>query len=460
MTAPVVWGPTFAEMRNPNLVPRELRARALAALEGDPLNPVNLYNITWHDAEGKVVAFLFPRELSGVDANILVLSGRRFPGGSPKVGAVYSILIEKQLAGDTRPGEHTIVCPSTGNYGIGGAWVGPRMNYASLVVLPAEMSRERFEKIKAYGAQVIATPGCESNVKEIFDKVKELRADKKNRVLEQFSEFGNYRFHYGVTGPSAIEAVRALAVDHKVGNGRIAAFVSAMGSAGTIAAGDRIKDEFPAAVTVGLEPVQCPTLYSVGFGGHAIEGIGDKHVTWIHNVKAMDFLMCIDDQDCLRGLQLVQEGTATLVKELGVPEAGARELVCKLGVSGICNVLGSIKTAKLLGLGRTDTVVTVATDAFDRYPSVLARLTAERGPMTEREAVRRAEIFRGAKLDWVQEGTRANRERWHNQKYFTWVEQQGKTVEELNALAGEAFWARQRALIPEIDAALKSARGF
>jgi cysteine synthase len=457
MKKPLVHGPTFAEMLDPSRIAPGLRQRAVAARESAPLDPVNLFNITWKNERGEVHHQVLPRELTGVDANIVVISGRRFPTGSHKVGAVYAILLEKQLSGEIAPGEHTLVCPSTGNYGIGGAWVGPRMGYRSLVVLPEEMSAERFEKIRGYGAEVIATPGCESNVKEIFDKVHELRREPHNRILNQFSELGNYRFHYGVTGPSLADLATALKA-RGTGNGRVAAFVSAMGSAGTIAAGDLLRQRFPGCAVVGLEPIQCPTLYNVGFGGHRIEGIGDKHVTWIHNVHNMDFLMCIDDLECLLALELVQEGAEVLARDVGVPEAAARAMVGFFGVSGICNVLGAIKTAKLLGLGPEDNVVTVATDSFDRYPSVLRKLAAERGPMSREEALRRVQIFHGAKLDFVLEGSRPVRERWHNQKYFTWVEQQGKTVKELAALADPAFWLGEQARIAEIDARQREAR--
>ena len=455
MSPAMLFGPTFAEMRDPSKVPTEIWNRAQQARSGQPLDPVNLYNITWKTDGEQVEHVIFPPELSGVDATIVVMSGRHFPSGAHKVGAVYSILIEKQLEGDIVPGEHTIVCPSTGNYGIGGAWVGPRMGYRSLVVLPEEMSAERFEKIRAYGAEVIATPGCESNVKEIFDKVWELRRDDNNRILEQFSEFGNYRFHHEVTGNSALDLVADLK-ERGIGNGRISAFVSAMGSAGTIAAGDRIK-EAHGSVTVGLEPVQCPTMYNVGFGGHRIEGIGDKHVTWIHNVLGMDYLMCIDDLDCLRGLQLVQEGKEAL-ESIGVDAERLAQLDGVFGVSGICNVLGAIKTARTLGLGKDDVVVTIATDGFDRYPSVMRILDEERGTMSTDEAQRRVEIFHGQKTDYVLEGSQTVRQRWHNQKYFTWVEQQGKSVEELQAQQDPAFWGSLIESLPEIDRQIEERR--
>src|SRR5262245_49748440 len=409
----MLFGPTFAEMRDPSRLPRPLQERAAAA-RAKPLDPDNLFNIGWKN-EGAVPHTVLPEALTGVRAPVVVLSGRKFPTGSHKGGRAYSVLIEKQLDGDCEPGKHTLVFPSTGNYGIGGAWVGPRMGYRSLVVLPEGMSAERFERIRSYGAEVVATPGTESNVKEIFDKVHELRRDQDNRVLEQFSEFGNYRFHYEVTGNAAADLAKAL------GHGRVAAFVSAMGSAGTIAAGDRLKQLFDTRI-VGLEPVQCPTLFNVGFGAHAIEGIGDKHVTWIHNVLNMDALFCIDDQDCLEGLQVINEGVELLEAE-GVSEA--RALSTLFGISGVCNVLGAIKAARHYRFGPKDLVVTVATDSFDRYPSVMRRLTQEKGPQTRDLALRRLErIFRGTRSDHVLEGTHDVRRRWHHQKYFTWVEQQ------------------------------------
>jgi cysteine synthase len=445
------YGPTFAEMRDPARLPEALRARALKAFSESPLDPVNLYNLTWKDERNRVRHVVVPEALTGVRAKIVVLLGKHFPTGSHKVGPAYSVLVEKQLDG-LQPGNQTAVFPSTGNFGIGGAWVGPRMGYRSLVVLPEDMSRERFEKIRAYGAEVIATPGSESNVKEIYDKVNELAKDKKNKILNQFAEFGNYRFHYSVTGDAALEAARGL------GNGRVAAFVSAMGSAGTIAAGDRIKQQHPGCAIVALEPIQCPTLYNVGFGAHRIEGIGDKHVTWIHNVHNTDLLFCIDDLACLEGLSVVEQGTEWLA-EVGVKDAEARALRGSFGVSGVCNLLGAIKTAKHLGLGSDDVVVTIATDGFDRYPSVLDKLAKETGPVTREQVLRRLGRFHHATTDWVLEGSRSVRERWHNQKYFTWVEQQGKSVDELRALADPAFWVAEQAKIDELDKKIVRARG-
>ena len=435
----MIFGPTFAEMRDPERMPAALRARAREA-RSRPLDPANLFNLSWR-AEGAVPHTVLPEALTGVASPIVVLSGRRFPTGSHKVGPAYSILAEKQIAGECEPGAQTLVFPSTGNFGIGGAWVGPRMCYRSLIVLPEEMSAERFERIREYGAEVVATPGSESNVKEIYDKVKELRKDRGNRILNQFEELANYRFHFHCTADAALEAA---------GGRRIGAFVSAMGSAGTIAAGEALKKTHPGMAIVAVEPVQCPTLYNVGFGAHRIEGIGDKHVTWIHNVWATDLLVCVDDEDCLEGLQLLEQGTDALAAE-GVPPALAESWKGMFGVSGVCNVLASIKAARRLALGPRDAVVTVATDGFDRYPSVLRRLTAERGAMSADVARSRLSIFRGQKDDWMLDGTPEVRRRWHNQKYFTWVEQQGRTVDDLRAQEDPAYWIAHQEAAAEID---------
>ncbi len=444
----MIFGPTFAEMRDPSLVPPKIREQARQA-RSRPLDPANLWNLSWK-ADGAVPFTVVPEALSGVPAPIVVLSGRHFPTGSHKVGPAYSILVEKQLEGLCAPGEQTLVFPSTGNFGIGGAWVGPRMGYRSLVVLPEEMSAERFEKIRGYGAEVVATPGSESNVKEIYDKVRLLRAVPANRILNQFEEFGNYRFHYHCTGSAALEVAEGLGLG-------IGAFVSAMGSAGTIAAGEAVKDRFPGAAIVAVEPIQCPTLYDVGFGAHRIEGIGDKHVTWIHNVWATDLLVCVDDLECLKGLQLLQEGTETLASE-GVDAERARSWVDLFGISGVCNVLAAITAARHYGFGPGQAVVTVATDGFDRYPSVLKRLDRECGPMDREEAKRRLAIFRERKMDWMLEGTPVTRRRWHNQKYFTWVEQQGRTVAELRAQGDLAFWTAHQERAAEIDGRMRERR--
>ncbi len=458
----LITGPTFEEMLHQEKIDPQVRKRALEMASKDPLDPINLYNITWRSPEGEIYYYVLPRQLTNVEAPIVVLYSKDFPTGSHKVGATYSVLIEKELFGEVDPAIHTLVWPSTGNYGIGGAYVGCRMDFDSVVILPEGMSRERFDIIRSYGARVIATPGCESNVKEIYDKCKELKAadPERVRILNQFEVMGNYRFHYYVTGNTIVELAAELQ-QQGIGNGKVAAYVSAMGSGGTIAAGDRLKQVWPDHKIVGLEPIQCPTLFSNGYGAHDIQGIGDKHATWIHNVQNMDLLMCIDDIESKKGLQLLTEvaGWRVLTQRYGISEDKVRIMAETFGISGVCNVLGAIKTAEFYGFGKDDVIVTILTDAIDRYHSVMAQMTATYGKMDETEAaIRLVSIFHKQKLDWIMEGTREARNRWHNLKYYTWVEQQGKTIEELNAQRDPEFWLAVQARVAEVDAKLRSVR--
>ena len=271
---------------------------------------------------------------------------------------------------------------------------------------------------------------------------------------------GNYRFHYHVTGNTLVELAEAL-LAAGIGGGRISAFVSAMGSAGTIATGDRLKQVWPEHKIVGLEPIQCPTLTNNGYGAHEIQGIGDKHVTWIHNVFNMDALMAIDDMDALKGLRLFWEeaGRETLSRRFGLAEEAVARLAEVLGISGVCNIIGAIKTAKFYDFGADDIVATVATDAMERYGSVMANMRAERGALDEAEAAAIIEgVYHRAGLDWIMEGGREARERWHNLKYYTWVEQQGKTVTELDAQRDPDWWLAHQARVAEIDRRLLAQR--
>jgi len=457
----LITGPTFEEMLHPQFIAPAIREQALKARTADPLDPINLFNITWRDANNEVYHVVLPKQLTGVDANIVVIYGKEFPSGSHKVGAAYSVLLEKELFGEVDPDKHVLVWPSTGNYGIGGAWVGCRMGCESLVVLPAGMSQERFDRIHSYGAEIIRTPGSESNVKEIYDETHRLRASDPNiRILNQFEVMGNYRFHYYVTGNTLVELAGELAV-RGVGSGKISAYVSAMGSAGTIAAGDRLKQEWPDHKIVGLEPIQCPTLYNNGYGAHDIQGIGDKHVTWIHNVLNMDALMCIDDIECKKGLQIFAEeaGRETLLKRYKIDPALVERLGTLFGISGICNILGAIKTAKYYHMTQDDVIVAVATDAMDRYPSVMESMAERYGRLDEAETVGHVEsIFKGMRTDWIMPGTPDARERWHNLKYYTWVEQQGKTVEALDAQRDPAWWLEHQRMVADIDTRLLKLR--
>ncbi len=453
--------PTFDEMLHPAKVDPAIRARAKAARSSDPLDPINYFNINWQKPDGSGTNyFVMPESLTGVKCKIVVMVAKDFPTGSHKVGPAYSLMAEKFVTGDIEPGKHTLVFPSTGNYGIGGSWVGPRAGFKSMVILPEGMSRERFEKIEGYGATYTKTYGSESNVKEIYDECNRLTREQPGviRIMNQFSEMGNYRFHYHVTGNTAVELEAELS--QKLGTRGISAFCSAMGSAGTIAAGDRIKQAFPGCKIVGIEPVQCPTLFNNGYGSHEIQGIGDKHVTWIHHVTNMDGLACVDDIECLRITHVFtrEVGGKVMIKDYGVSPEDACDIAGIFGISGVCNLLGAIKTAKHFGFGPSDVIVIPATDNNERYESVMQHWDASHGLNEAGVHTRIGGILRHQKTDWFLDGTPENRKRWHNLKYYTWVEQQGKTVEDLNAQLDPEWWLSEQAKGAEVNQKLAALR--
>ena len=433
--------PTFRQMRDPQSIPSSI-TRRLAGVGLWDVNPVNLFRITWkNDMKtgmfGGVNWREVPKEITGVRARIIGLTGKFFPTGAHKVGAAFGCLVPRLVSGEFDPERDRAVWPSTGNYCRGGAFDCALLGCTAVAVLPEEMSRERFTWLKEIGAQVIATPGCESNVKEIYDKCWELRKDPVNVIFNQFDEFGNPIFHYNVTGPAVEEVHQTVCAD-----ARPAAFVSATGSAGTIAAGDYLKKVYPGVKVVATEALQCPTLLMNGFGGHRIEGIGDKHVPWVHNVQSTDCVAAIDDEDCMRVLRLFneEEGKAVLSAS-GVAAATITELPL-LGISSICNLLAAIKTARYYELTENDVLFTVFTDSADMYNSRLGELNMERGKYTSLQGYRDLEgPLLHQRTDAFKELTYADRKAIHNLKYYTWVEQQGKTSEELNAQWDPAYWA-------------------
>ncbi|KLU60349.1 cysteine synthase [Peptococcaceae bacterium CEB3] len=447
----IPFGPTYKEMLDPGRIAPEIRQKALRA-KSDELDPINLFNITWKDEVGEVHKVVLPKELTGTEANIVVLLGKYFPSGSHKVGPAYATLIEGCVDGDILPGEHTILGPSTGNFGIGVSYICNLMGYEAVVIMPDNMSKERYERIQKYGAKLDLTPGTESDVILTLQRTYELKKDPKNRPLAQFELLPNYRFHRYVTGNSAIEAVKG------VGNGRIACFTSAPGSAGTIAAGDQIKQAFPEAKVAALEPYECSTLATGGRGQHRIEGIGDKMCTLIHNVNNTDFVALIPDDDAVRGLKVIQDGTKIL-EEMGVSPAQALGLKDLFGVSGICNILGAIRMAHYLKLGPDDNVVTIATDGFDRYPSVMEDLE-RRYLETEDFVVRRwaRDIFLTPNTENIFDfrGPEAKEQLYH-QKEKDWLPF-GYSQAYLDSMKEPEFWEKEFAKIEAYDEKIEKLR--
>lgn len=444
-------GPSYGEMWQPGRLPMAIRARALSGLSNES-DPCNLFNITWRGPEGNIRHLLVPKALTGVDANILVLVGRCFPSGSHKVGPAYATLIEGELAGEITPGANTVIGPSTGNFGIGVAYIARLMGYPAVVIMPDGMSAERYQRIRHYGGRLDLTPGSESDVILVLERTQEYRKDTRNKVLAQFELLPNYRFHRYVTGRSALDAAA------QYGNGRIAAFVSAPGSAGTIAAGDEIKARFPESFVCALEPKECSTLFNNGRGSHRIEGIGDKMVTLIHNVLTTDYVGLIHDQDCILGLELLQRLSRPLERVLHLPEGALAALQGVFGISGICNLIGTIHFARYLNLGPEDNIVTVATDGFDRYPSVLAGLEAAGAPAETQVPDWFETVFRGADprsiLDLRPPEQKA--------RLFSYKEQVwsgfGYSRAYLERMQSQTFWDTEYDRIPEIDRRLLARR--
>lgn len=389
---------------------------------------------------GTVNVLEIPRELTGINARILMLLGKYFPTGSHKVGATFGPLVEKLVQGRFDPTRQKALWPSTGNYCRGGAYDAALLGCPSIAVLPEEMSRERFDWLEGMGAEIHATPGSESNVREVFDRSELLKQERPEEVvlLNQFSDFGNSVWHYICTG----RAIEEVARKELCTGGRFGALFLTQGSAGTLAGGDYIRERFPRTLICAGEARTCPTLLYNGYGTHRIEGIGDKHVPWIFNVRNLDAAAAIDDEDCLRTMRLFNEpdGQSTL-RELGVPEEAVSRLP-DLGISGIANLLGSIKTAKYFEMDDKDFLITIATDSMDLYRSRIEEQRNIHGSYTKIQArIDFERSVRGQGIDYFSELGYWDKKRIHNLKYFTWVEQRGMDEKELTRQWEESsYW--------------------
>ena len=448
--------PTLAMQRHPSLVPQEVQKR-LGSIALREVNSLNLYRITWKNERvekgggfGRANYLVLPPRLTGARAKIVALVGRWFPIGAHKVGATYGCLVPRLVTGQFNPRTDHAAWPSTGNFCRGGAYVSALLGCKSIAILPEEMSAERFAWLRAMGGEVIATKGCESNVKEIFDMCWELKKTRKNvMIFNQFEELGNSLWHYNVTGPAIEEAL----ADVMGATGRYRGAVFCSGSAGTMASAYYLKDKFPRSQLVVGEAMQCPTLLYNGFGAHRIEGIGDKHVPWIHDVKNTDIVVGIDDETPMRLLRLFNEplGRDLLLNE-GI-ESQLIEQLGQLGISGIANMVGAIKYSKYFEMGPCDHVATVLTDSMDLYGSRLAELAKQHGPYSAKQAWRDFDHLQSLGIDHTFEPDYYAKKRMHNLKYFTWVEQQGRQTAELTAQWDdhEKYWGGIAAKAQELD---------
>ena len=451
--------PTFAQLAQPS----SFSAALVGDADKNGPDARNLWRVHWYnDMQGNRVQVpdyvVLTKELTGIDSPIVVCFGDRFPMiTAHKVLAAYSCLAPRVVTGQFDPTRHRAIWPSTGNYARGGIAISRIMASRGVAILPAGMSQERFDWLDQWCANpaddVIRTVGTESNVKEIYDACNELAKDPDNFVLNQFCEFANHLGHYEVTGRAlghAFEHARAASGS----DWTLAAFTCATGSAGTIAAGDRLKDDYGAKI-VAVEALECPTMLENGFGEHNIQGIGDKHIPLIHNITNTDVVVAISDTatDELDALFNTPAGRVYLADVKGLDQQ-LIDTLQHFGFSAICNVLAAIKTAKLLGLGADDAVVTIATDGADLYPSERAKLIATRyhGEFTSADAA----VAWGAHLTHVDTAntidcTERDRNRMFNLGYYTWVEQQGTPFELFEARRQQSFWRGLRRYLPIWD---------
>jgi len=449
--------PTFSQQMHPEQVPQSVKKK-LPEIGLWDVNPLNLFRISWKNnvktgLYGDVNTVEIPRELTGVNARIIGMVGKYFPTGAHKVGAAFGCLVPRLVTGEFDPSTQKAVWPSTGNYCRGGAFDCALLDTTAVAILPEGMSKERFEWLKKIGAEVIATPGCESNVKEIYDKCWDIKKNRKDCVIfNQFEEFGNSAWHYHVTGNAAEEVFNKV----KGTKGRLAGYVSATGSAGTISAGDYLRRVAPSVRVAATEALQCPTLLSNGFGDHRIEGIGDKHIPWVHNVRNTNAVVAVDDENTMRILRLFNEAAGQKVLAQNGISSRVTEQLPLLGISSICNLIASIKMAKYFEFDRDDVIITMFTDSAEMYQSRVEELRHSHGAYNETQAAVDLERYlRGVGTDNMKELGYQDQKALHNLKYFTWVEQQGKTVEELRQLWSPAFWDEKFSQLKEWDSLIE-----
>jgi cysteine synthase A len=461
--------PTFGELADPTKIPDRVR-EALVSIDPDAPHPLNLFRVHWNNDSGRSGLVDVPdhvilsSELTGVEAKIVVALGNRFPMiGAHKVLAAYGCLAPRIITGQFDPTTHKAIWPSTGNYCRGGVAISRIMQCHGVAVLPEGMSQERFDWLEGWvldPSDIIRTPGTESNVKEIYDKCAELSIDPANIIFNQFSEFGNHLVHYLCTGAALERVFESLRAAHP--ELRLRAFTSATGSAGTIGAGDYLKERLGSAV-VAVEAWECPTMLLNGFGEHNIQGIGDKHIPLIHNVMNTDVATAVSDRatDRIGVLWNTDEGRRYLVDRRGVSADTVGQLR-DIGLSGICNISAAIKTAKYFDMGPDDVVITVATDGYAMYGSERDKALARYFPDGFDE-VSAGEVFGehllGEGTDHLRELTYEDRARIFNLGYFTWVEQQGVSVDEFRARKGPQFWSGIRDVIPVWDQMIEEFNG-
>ena len=455
--------PTISELKNPHSISEDIKNKVLK-LDKDAMDPANLFRVHWFNKRDHSKFLdvpehiVLPSEFTGVDAKIIVNLGRYFPLiTAHKVLAAYGCLLPRILNGTFDYTKHKAVWPSTGNYCRGGVAISKILGFKSVAILPEGMSKERFDWLEKWVEDkndIIKTTGTESNVKEIYDACNELEKDKNNDIINQFDEYYNYATHRAITGSSFEKSFLKVKGDSNL---QARFYVSASGSSGTLAAGDYLKQNLNAKIAV-VEATECPTLLYNGYGEHNIQGIGDKHVPLIHNVMNSDYVVGVSDEatNNLNLLFNTDEGREYLTNRRGLNKEFVGRLP-EFGFSSIANIIASIKLAKKMKLTKDDAIITVATDGADLYETELAKTKKQFSKIYDQ--ITCAEIFAknfdAISIDHTLELSQIDKERIFNLGYYTWVEQQGKSLEEFENRRNQSFWDKHYKNMISLDEKIK-----
>jgi len=428
------------------------------------MDPANLFRVHWFNKRDHSQFLdvpehiVLPSEFTGVEAKIIVNLGRYFPLiTAHKVLAAYGCLLPRILNGTFDYTKHKAVWPSTGNYCRGGVAISKILGFKSVAILPEGMSKERFNWLEKWVEDkndIIKTTGTESNVKEIYDACNELEKDKNNDIINQFDEYYNYATHRAITGSSFEKSFLKVKANSNL---KARFYVSASGSSGTLAAGDYLKENLNAQIAV-VEATECPTLLYNGYGEHNIQGIGDKHVPLIHNVMNSDYVVGVSDE-ATNNLNLLfnsDEGREYLTNRRGLNSKFVGRLP-EFGFSSIANIIASIKLAKKMKLTKDDAIITVATDGADLYETELAKTKKQFSKIYDQ--ITCAEIFAknfdAISVDHTLELSQIDKERIFNLGYYTWVEQQGTSLEEFEDRRNQSFWDKHYQDMISLDEKIK-----
>ena len=460
--------PTISELQNPHLIDTDIKNKVFKT-DKDAMDPANLFRVHWFNKSDHTnfldvpEHIVLPDEFTGIEAKIIVNLGRYFPLiTAHKVLAAYGCLLPRILNGTFDYSKHKAVWPSTGNYCRGGVAISKILGLKSVAILPEGMSKERFNWLEKWvedKKDIIKTKGTESNVKEIYDACNELEKDKNNDIINQFNEYYNYAIHRSVTGSSFEKSFLKVKGDSNL-TARL--YVSASGSSGTLAAGDYLKENLNAKIAV-VEAVECPTLLYNGYGEHNIQGIGDKHVPLIHNVMNSDYVVGVSDEatNNLNLLFNTSEGKDYLKKRKGFDVEFVDRLP-EFGFSSIANIIASIKLAKKMKLTKDDAIITVATDGADLYETELAK--TKKHFSKRYDQITCAEIFaknfEAITVDHTLELSQIDKERIFNLGYYTWVEQQGISLEEFENRRNQSFWDKHYKDMISLDEKIKEFNSF